>query len=204
MTQEQIEELKLLAESAKKAHGGLPWQITMVRHDGVTHYHIRGHCEPAIAVVKHEYWEDNYEPPVDDYGYIQPDERMDCDPVRVDIARYIAAANPAAILELIRQFGAWKYAAEANTHLLVESRQNDYSAMAWLAECRVAAGDDGSRNMPDFVGYLTDLKQQRDELLAALIGMVQLDIENHQRGDDDIDIAQEVQAAYNAIAKAEG
>jgi hypothetical protein len=98
-----IEELKRLAEAANKAYGGLPWQVTMARHDSVTHYHIRGHCEPAIAVVKDEYWEDDYEPPVDDYGYNQPDERMDCDPVRVDIARHIAAANPAVVLELIRQ-----------------------------------------------------------------------------------------------------
>ena len=111
-----IEELKRLAEAANKAYGGLPWQITMARHGGVTHYHVRGHCEPAIAVVPHEYWEDDYEPPVDDYGYFQPDERMDCDPVRVDIARYIAAANPAAILELIQQrdelLAALKYARE--------------------------------------------------------------------------------------------
>ncbi len=98
-----IEELKRLAEAASKAHGGLPWQVTMARHGGVTHYHVRGHCEPAIAVVKDEYWEDDYDPPVDDYGYNQPDERMDCDPARVDIARHIAAANPAAVLELIRQ-----------------------------------------------------------------------------------------------------
>ena len=111
-----IEELKRLAEAANKAHGGLPWQVTMARHDSVTHYHIRGHCEPAIAVVKDEYWEDDYEPPVDDYGYNQPDERMDCDPVRVDIARHIASANPTAILELIRQrdelLAALKYARE--------------------------------------------------------------------------------------------
>ena len=97
------EELKRLAEAANKAHGGLPWQVTMARHDSVTHYHIRGHCEPAIAVVKDEYWEDDYEPPVDDYGYIQPDERMDCDQARVDIARHVAAANPAAILTMIQQ-----------------------------------------------------------------------------------------------------
>ena len=51
--------------------------------------------------------------------------------------------------------------------------------------------------------YILDLKSQRDELLAALRGMVQLDIENHQRGDDDIDISKEVQDAYNAIANAE-
>ena len=103
MKKSEREELKQKALAANKAHGGLPWQVTMARHDGVTHYHIRGHCEPAIAVVKDEYWEDDYEPPVDDYGYNQPDERMDCDPVRVDIARHIAAANPDTILELIQQ-----------------------------------------------------------------------------------------------------
>ena len=101
MKKSEREELKQKALAANKAHGGLPWQVTMARHDGVTHYHIRGHCEPAIAVVKNEYWEDDYEPPVDDYGYIQPDERMDCDPARVDIARHIAAANPAAIQSLL-------------------------------------------------------------------------------------------------------
>ena len=101
MNKKSREELKQKALAANKAHGGLPWQVTMARHDGVTHYHIRGHCEPAIAVVKNEYWEDDYEPPVDDYGYIQPDERMDCDPARVDIARHIAAANPAAIQSLL-------------------------------------------------------------------------------------------------------
>ena len=103
MKKSEREELKQKALAANKAHGGLPWQVTMARHDGVTHYKIQGHCEPSIAVVRDEYWEDDHHPPVDDYGYIQPDELMDCDPVRVDIARHIAAANPAAILELIRQ-----------------------------------------------------------------------------------------------------
>jgi len=61
--------------------------------------------------------------------------------------------------------------------------------------------------LPDLYANPTailELIRQRDELLAALKGMVQLDRENHQRGDDDIDIANEVQDAYNAIAKAEG
>jgi hypothetical protein len=171
----KIEELKRLAESAKKAHGGLPWQITMARHDGVTHYHVRGHCEPAIAVVPHEYWEDNYEPPVDDYGYIQPDERMDCDPVRVDIARYIAAANPAAVLELIAEVDRQRgyaddltIALESSEKQLKDSRANDYTAMCYLADCRMAVGDNGKRMLPEFVEYLRQLRQQRDELLAAL------------------------------------
>ena len=97
------EELKRLAEAANKAYGGLPWQVTMARPDGGTCYSIRGHSEPGVAVDRSDYWEDDHHPPVDHFGYIQPDDRMDCDLVRVDIARHIAAANPAAVLELIRQ-----------------------------------------------------------------------------------------------------
>ncbi len=98
------EELKRLAEAVLKAYSGLSWQVTMARNEhGVTHYHIRSHSEPGIAVIKDQYWEDDHIPPVDHYGYIQPDDRMDCDVFRVDIARLIAAANPAAILALIHQ-----------------------------------------------------------------------------------------------------
>lgn len=97
------EELKRLAEAANKAYGGLPWQVTMTRPDGGTCYSIRGHSEPGIAVDRSDYWEDDHHPPVDHFGYIQPDYYMDCSPARVDIARHIAAANPAAILALIQQ-----------------------------------------------------------------------------------------------------
>ena len=98
------EELKRLAEAVLKAYSGLSWQVTMARNEhGVTHYHIRSHSEPGIAVIKDQYWEDDHIPPVDHYGYIQPDDRMDCDVFRVDIARLIAAASPAAILALIQQ-----------------------------------------------------------------------------------------------------
>lgn len=98
------EELKRLAESVLKAYSGLSWQVTMVRNDhGVTHYHIRSHSEPGIAVIKDRYWEDDHITSVDHYGYIQPDDRMDCDVFRVDIARLIAAANPSTILALIQQ-----------------------------------------------------------------------------------------------------
>lgn len=97
------EELKRMAEAANKAYGGLPWQVTMTRPDGGTCYSIRGHSEPGIAVDRSDYWEDDHHPPVDHFGYIQPDYYMDCSPAKVDIARHIAAANPAAVLELIRQ-----------------------------------------------------------------------------------------------------
>jgi len=99
-----IEELKRLAGAANKGFSGLPWQVIMERNNhGSTHYRVRGHCEASIAVEPDQYWEEGYDPPTDEYGYFQPDDRMDCDLVRVDIARHIAAANPAAILELIRQ-----------------------------------------------------------------------------------------------------
>ena len=97
------EELKRLAEAANKAYGGLPWQVTMARPDGGTCYSIRGHSEPGIAVDRSDYWEDDHHPPVDHFGYIQPDYYMDCSPAKVDIARHIAAANPAAVLELIAE-----------------------------------------------------------------------------------------------------
>ena len=98
------EELKRLAEAVLKAYSGLSWQVTMVRNEyGVTHYHIRSHSEPGIAVIKDQYWEDDHIPPADHYGYIQPDDHIDCDVFRVNIARLIAAANPSAILELIQQ-----------------------------------------------------------------------------------------------------
>ena len=53
-------------------------------------------------------------------------------------------------------------------HQLRESRQNDYHAMSYLADCRFAVGDDGKRMLPEFIEYLKALKQQRDELLASL------------------------------------
>ena len=51
---------------------------------------------------------------------------------------------------------------------------------------------------------LRRLHAQRDALLEALRGLLALDKEHHQRGHDDEDICQEVQAAYAAIKNAEG
>lgn len=55
----------------------------------------------------------------------------------------------------------------------------------------------------DVCWLILALLDENAALLEALKGMVQLDREHHQRGDDDIDISHEVQSAYNAIAKAE-
>ena len=83
-------------------------------------------------------------------------------------AKYIAAANPAAVLELIAEVEALRANATGLEHQLRESRQNDYHAMSYLADCRFAVGDDGKRMLPEFVEHLRAMKQQRDELLAAL------------------------------------
>jgi hypothetical protein len=83
-------------------------------------------------------------------------------------AAYIAAANPAAVLELIAEVEALRANATGLEHQLRESRQNDYHALSYLADCRFAVGDDGKRMLPEFVEYLKALKQQRDELLASL------------------------------------
>lgn len=164
------EELKRLAEAVLKAYSGLSWQVTMVRNEhGVTHYHIRCHSEPGIAVIKDQYWEDDHIPSVDHYGYIQPDDRMDCDVFRVDIARLIAAANPAAILALISEIDSLRDEVngltgelEAAEKTLRQSRANDREAMSWIADCKEATGYHGSL-MPSFVEYLRDLKQRADK-----------------------------------------
>ena len=86
----------------------------------------------------------------------------------LQLAKFYAAANSAAVLELIRQLEHYKADSEASRHLLIESRKDEYCAMGWIASCRQAVGDDGSSDMPGFVEYLKLLKQQRNELLAAL------------------------------------
>lgn len=106
----------------------------------------------------------------DFYGFevrTSTDEKVCADASEQDAA-YIAAANPAAMLELIRQLEHHKADSEASRHLLTESWKDEYCAMGWIASCRQAVGDDGSSDMPGFVEYLKLLKQQRNELLAAL------------------------------------
>lgn len=139
-----IEELKRLAEAATPG----PWVIEDLLSGEVVCASTRW---PIAATIRHK-------PKLNTIDKKQKGENT----------QYIAAANPAAVLELIRQMEGLEYAAEANKALLLESRQNDYHAMAWLADCRFAVGDDGKRMLPDFVEYLKALKQQRDELLAAL------------------------------------
>lgn len=74
-------------------HTDGPWQVVMV-HDkyGTTSYRVQSHTHTAIAVDKKSYWPSDYEPQVDEDGYYQPDEIMDCMPYQVGNARLIAAA----------------------------------------------------------------------------------------------------------------
>ena len=62
----------------------------------------------------------------------------------------------------------------------------------------------GNKGVDLAAAELRRLHEVNAELLEALKGLVQLDEEEHQRGPGDIDICQEVQIAYAAIAKATG
>ena len=140
-----IEELKRLAEAATPG----PWKYD---YDDQDHDRLSGILWGtnlyAIATIPYN-------------GQVR-DEKVTA------TGNYIAAANPAAVLELIAEVEALRANATGLEHQLRESRQNDYHAMSYLADCRFAVGDDGKRMLPEFVEYLKALKQQRDELLASL------------------------------------
>ena len=84
-----------------------PWQVTMARHEGVTHYRVGSHCETAIAGDPRHYWEKGHTPPTDNYGYFQPDEWMDCAEHMIANAHLIAAAPDmlALLIELVDMEG---------------------------------------------------------------------------------------------------
>lgn len=92
---------------------------------------------------------------------------------------YIAALNPATVLNLIAEIERLRDdvngltgTADALERQLNEARNNDITAMGYLADCRIASGDNGKRMLPDFVEYLRETKQQRDELLSSLRDVV--------------------------------
>lgn len=47
---------------------------------------------------------------------------------------------------------------------LKESRANEVAAMGWLADCRIASGDNGKRMLTEFVEYLRVLKGNSDQV----------------------------------------
>lgn len=57
---------------------------------------------------------------------------------------------------------------------LKESKANDMQSMRYLADARLATGDDGKRMLPEFIEYLKALKQERDELKARIDGGVRV------------------------------
>ena len=67
-----------------------PWQVTMQRNLGNTSYSICMHSHAAIAVVPAEYWVDGYTPEVDEDGYFQPDDNIDCAKYRIATMRAIS------------------------------------------------------------------------------------------------------------------
>lgn len=139
------EELKRLAEAATPG----PWEYDYDDQDLDTCNGILwGTNNYAIAILPYD-------------GQVS-DEKVTA------TGNHIAAANPAAVLELIAEVEALRANATGLEHQLRESRQNDYHAMSYLADCRFAVGDDGKRMLPEFVEHLRAMKQQRDELLAAL------------------------------------
>lgn len=51
---------------------------------------------------------------------------------------------------------------------LADSRDNNRAAMGWLADCRMAVGDNGKRMLPDFVQHLKELAEQHQKAVGAL------------------------------------
>lgn len=80
------------------------------------------------------------------FGYdLQYDNQAGNEPSAADQA-FMAAANPSAVLELVRRLRE----AEA--------------ALGWLADCRIASGDNGKRMLTEFVEYLRELKTNSDQI----------------------------------------
>ena len=182
-----IEELKRLAEAATPG----PWEYQKDSKDfPVNGYVTVRDCIYSVCVLPYE--------------GIRADDRV------TDNGRFIAAANPAAVLELIAEVDRLRedaddltIALESSEKALKDSRANDYTAMGYLADCRMAVGDNGKRMLPEFVEYLRQLKQQRDELLAALKACrKELSAWMRHHGED-IATQEAVAQARAAIAKAE-
>lgn len=107
---------------------------------------------------------------------------------RNNAARIVACVNacrgiPDEVLQVVGAFGGFgrdqmvehvTKQRDGLQELLDESRANDRAAMGWLADCRIASGDNGKRMLPEFVEYLRDLKRHRDEMLVALEDIIDL------------------------------
>jgi hypothetical protein len=80
-----------------------PWQIRMGRDKfGSTGYQVCAHTHAAMCIAAEDYYPSpKYFPDMDEDGFYQPDERIDCFGHRVATARYIAAANPLAMQAIL-------------------------------------------------------------------------------------------------------
>ena len=118
------DELKRIISELPMEFMDMPLQVIMSRPRNCgTRYHIRTHVEPSIMVEPDDYWEDGHIYEIDDYGYIQPDEKMDCDPWRHEYARYMALTAPKYILDLMQSMENWKNHAIASTLRYEELRK---------------------------------------------------------------------------------
>lgn len=109
-----IEELKLVMSKLPTDFLRIPIQVTMIRPDGRSAYTIRNHIEPSIQIDPSDYWEDGHQYVRDEYGYIQPDEYMDCDQWRPAYAKYMALTSPKMVLEILEDREKWKESAINN------------------------------------------------------------------------------------------
>lgn len=118
------DELKRVISSLPNEFCYTPLQVIMSRPENCgTRYHIQTHIEPSIQVEPSDYWEDDHVYERDEYGYIQPDDKMDCSPWRHEYARYMALTAPKYILEMLQRMEDWKTQAIASTLKYEELRQ---------------------------------------------------------------------------------
>ncbi len=72
-----------------------PWLVTILNTDKGSAFMVQAHVEPAIAIDE-SFWPADHTPPVDEYGYFQPDDRVDLSASRIATARLIASLSVGA------------------------------------------------------------------------------------------------------------
>lgn len=90
---------------------------------------------------------------------------------------------------------------------IVEASLRDGLGLVSLAVVDVMTRDRVRKYFKDMektMDKASELEDQRDELLAALRGMLALDQDDHQRGGDDEDVCEEVKATQVAVDRALG
>lgn len=162
-----IEELKSVMDKLPREFLLFPIQVTMIRPDGRSAYTIRNHIEPSIQIDPSDYWEDGHKYTIDEYGYIQPDEYMDCDQWRPAYAKYMALTSPKMLLEVLADRGKWKESAINNACRsdYLEAQRDEL--LAALKEARELVEDWGAY-APAYMQEKHDLHGDLSRLDAAI------------------------------------